>query len=202
MMLLHYAQNSRAVRVAWLLEELNIEYDIKKYAIGDKELRENEYIKINPLGRVPVLEDSDLVISESGAIIQYILSKYGQNKFVPDIGSSDFPYYLQWFHYAEGMIMPQMNTIVVETILLPPEKRNEVNLARAMKLLSRMLDVIEKNMENKNYLTGEFSAADMMTGHAVIMSKNLGIDFSNKPFLETYIKRLLERPALKKAWSL
>ena len=84
-MLLHYAQNSRAVRVAWLLEELNIEYDIKKYAIGDKELRESEYKKINPLGRVPVLEDSDLVISESGAIIQYILSKYGQNKFVPNI---------------------------------------------------------------------------------------------------------------------
>ena len=142
MMLLHYAQNSRAVRVAWLLEELNIEYDIKKYAIGDKKLRESEYKKINPLGRVPVLEDSELVISESGAIIQYILSIYGKNKFIPDIGSSDFPYYLQWFHYAEGMIMPQMNTIVVETILLPPEKRNEVNLARAMKLLSRMLDVI------------------------------------------------------------
>ena len=65
-----------------------------------------------------------------------------------------------------------------------------------------MLDVVEKNMENKNFLTGEFSAADMMTGHAVIMSKNLGIDFSNKPFLQSYIKRLLKRPALKKAWSL
>ena len=201
-MLLHYAQNSRAVRVAWLLEELNIEYDIKKYAIGDKELRESEYKKINPLGRVPVLEDSDLVISESGAIIQYILSKHGQNKFVPDIGSSDFPYYLQWFHYAEGMIMPQMNTIVVETILLPPEKRNEVNLARAMKLLSRMLDVIEKNMENKKYLTNEFTAADMMTGHAVIMSERLGVDFTEKTNLRNYISRLMERPALKKAWNL
>ena len=98
--------------------------------------------------------------------------------------------------------MPQMNIIVVETIFLPPEKRYEVNLARANKLLSKMLDVVEKNMENKNFLTGEFSAADMMTGHAVIMSKNLGIDFSNKPFLESYIKRLKARPALKKAWSL
>ena len=202
MMLLHYAQNSRAVRVAWLLEELSIEYDIKKYAIGDKELRENEYKKINPLGRVPVLEDSDIVISESGAIIQYILSKYGKNKFIPDIGSSDFPYYLQWFHYAEGMIMPQMNTIVVETILLPPEKRNEVNLARAMKLLSRMLDVIEKNMENKKYLTNEFTAADMMTGHAVIMSRELGVDFSEKQNLLLYADRLLSRPALQKAWNL
>ena len=98
--------------------------------------------------------------------------------------------------------MPQMNTIVVETILLPPEKRNEVNLARAMKLLSRMLDVIEKNMENKKYLTNEFTAADMMTGHAVIMSRELGIDFSEKQNLLLYVDRLLSRPALQKAWNL
>jgi glutathione S-transferase len=154
------------------------------------------------LGRVPVLEDNGIIISESGAIIQYILSKYGNNKLVPDRDSDEFPYYLQWFHYSEGMIMPQMNIIVVETILLPPEKRNEVNLARAMKLLSRMLDVIEKNMENKKYLTNEFTAADMMTGHAVIMSRELGVDFSEKQNLLLYVDRLLSRPALQKAWNL
>ena len=201
-MLLHYAKNSRAVRVAWLLEELNIEYNIKKYALGDKQLRDNEYKKINPLGRVPVLEDNEFVISESGAIIQYILSKYGKKQFIPDIESSDFPYYLQWFHYAEGMIMPQMNIIVVETVLLPKEKRNEVNLARATKLLSRMLDVVEKHIENKDYLISNFSAADMMTGHAVIMSRELGIDFSEKKNLSSYADRLLSRPPLQKAWNL
>ena len=201
-MLLHYAQNSRAVRVAWLLEELNIEYNIKKYVLGDKQMRDNAYKKINPLGRVPVLEDNELVISESGAIIQYILSKYGKNQFIPDIEGSDFPYYLQWFHYAEGMIMPQMNIIVVETVLLPPEKRNEVNLARATKLLSRMLDVVEKYIENKDYLISEFSAADIMTGHAVIMSRELGIDFSEKQNLSSYAERLLSRPTLQKAWNL
>ena len=138
----------------------------------------------------------------SGVNIGDYVQALAASQFIPEINSKEFPSYLQWFHYAEGMIMPQMNIIVVETIFLPPDKRNEVNLARANKLLSKMLDVVEKNMENKNYLTGEFSAADMMTGHAVIMSKNLGIDFSNKPFLESYIKRLLSRPALKKAWSL
>ena len=126
-MLLHYAQNSRAVRVAWLLEELNLPYTIKKYKLGDKEMREESYKKLNPLGRVPTLEDNELIISESGAIIQYIISKYGNNQFIPEINSKEFPSYLQWFHYAEGMIMPQMNIIVVETIFLPPEKRNEVN---------------------------------------------------------------------------
>ena len=201
-MLLHYAQNSRAVRVAWLLEELNIKYNVKKYNLADKELREDAYIKLNPLGRVPVLEDNEVVISESGAIIQYILSKYGKNKFIPDTGSKEFPYYLQWFHYAEGMIMPQMNIIVVETVFLPPEKRNEINLARATKLISRMLDVVDKNMVNKVYLLNEFSAADIMTGHAVIMSRELGVDFSEKQNLKKYAERLLSRPALQKAWNL
>ena len=201
-MLLHYAQNSRAVRVAWLLEELYLKYKIKKYKLGNKEMREEIFRRINPLGRVPVLEDNGIVISESGAIIQYILSKYGNNKFVPNRDSDEFPYYLQWFHYSEGMIMPQMNIIVVETIFLPPEKRSEVNLARANKLLTKMLDFVEKNMSYKKYLSGEFSAADIMTGHAVIMSKNLGIDFSNKPNLSSYIERLLSRPALNKAWKL
>ena len=200
-MLLHYAQNSRAVRVAWLLEELNIKYNVKKYNLADKELREDAYIKLNPLGRVPVLEDNEVVISESGAIIQYILSKYGKNKFIPDTESKEFPYYLQWFHYAEGMIMPQMNIIVVETVFLPPEKRNEINLARATKLISRMLDVVDKNMVNKVYLLNEFSAADIMTGHAVIMSRELGVDFSEKQNLEKYAERLLSRPALQKAWD-
>ena len=68
-MLLHYAQNSRAVRVAWLLEQLNLPYKIKKYKLGDKEMREERYKKLNPLGRVPTLEDDELIISESGAII-------------------------------------------------------------------------------------------------------------------------------------
>ena len=98
--------------------------------------------------------------------------------------------------------MPQMNIIVVETIFLPPEKRSEVNLARANKLLTKMLDFVEKNMSYKKYLSGGFSAADVMTGHAIIMSKKLGIDFSNKPNLSSYIERLLSRPALNKAWKL
>ena len=201
-MILHYALNSRAVRVAWLLEELGLHYTLIKYSLGDIKMREPEYLKINPLGRVPVLEDNDMILTESGAIIQYILSKYGHKKFTPNTENKNYPLYLQWFHFAEGMIMPQMNIIVVETILLPPERRNEVNVKRATKLLNRMLEIVEKFMENRRYLAGEFSAADMMTGHAVIMSEKLGVDFSQKPNLNDYIQRLMSRPALQKAWNL
>ena len=201
-MILHYAANSRAVRVAWLLEELEIRYDIKKYSLGDKEMRLPEYLKINPLGRVPVLQDKDIVISESGAIIQYLLAKYAENQFAPKIQHETFSSYLQWFHFAEGMIMPQMNIIVVETIFLPPERRNETNLKRATKLLSKMLKAVESHMSDREYLAGELSGADMMTGHAIIMSEKLGIDFTDKPNLKAYTKRLMKRPALQKAWHL
>lgn len=124
-MKLYYAPNSRAVRVAWLLEELGLDYEVEKYKLGDRALREPDYLKKHPMGRVPTLEDGQVKLFESGAIIQYILSKYGKGRFVPDVGTINFANYLQWFHYAEGMLMPPMNTYVVETILLPPERRTD-----------------------------------------------------------------------------
>ena len=98
--------------------------------------------------------------------------------------------------------MPQINVIVVETVFLPPERRNEVNVKRAKKLLSKMLDSVEDHMSGREYLIEQLSGADMMTGHAVIMSEKLGVDFTEKTNLKNYISRLMERPALKKAWSL
>ena len=201
-MKLYYAQNSRAVRVAWLLEELNVAYEIKKFDLGSKEMRSPDYLEIHPMGRVPTLEDGLVKIFESGAIIQYILEKHKNNSFVPSFEDQEFSNYLQWFHYAEGMIMPPMNIIVVETILLPPERRNEVNVKRATKLLNQMLIAVDAHMNNRDYLAGTFSAADLMTGHAVIMAGRLGADISDKPNLLTYIARLTERTAFQKASNL
>ena len=122
------------------------------------------------MGRVPALEDGDVTIFESGAIVEYVLSRYGGGRMRPSPDSADFPSYLQWLHYAEGMIMPPVNTIVVETILLPPERRNDDNVNRATKLLSRMLQAVDAHMEGREYIAGEFSGADIMTGHACTVS--------------------------------
>lgn len=201
-MKLYYAQNSRAVRIAWLLEELELPYVIEKFSLGDKAMREPTYRKIHPMARVPSLEDGDASIFESGAIVQYVLARYGDGKLSPEVTSKDFPKYLQWLHYCEGMIMPPINTIVVETILLPPERRSEANAKRAQKLLNQMLGAVEQHMEGLEFLAGAFSGADIMTGHAVIMSGRLGGDLSDKPNLQAYADRLMARPALQKAWSL
>ena len=82
-MKLYFAPNSRAVRIAWLLEELGITYEIEKYSVGDKALRTPEYFKLHPMGRVPVLEDQDITIYESGAIVEYLLAKYDTGHFHP-----------------------------------------------------------------------------------------------------------------------
>ena len=119
----------------------------------------------------------------------------------PAPSSSDYPVYLQWLHYAEGMIMPPVNTIVVETRFLPEDKRNPVNVDRATKLLSRMLSAVNEHMEGRDYLAGDFSGADIMTGHACIVSTRLGADVSDKPNVAAYVERLLARPACKKAFD-
>jgi len=164
-------------------------------------MRTPEYLRVHPLGRVPALEDGDLTIFESGAIVQYVLDKYGEGAMVPTAGSTDYPTYLQWLHYAEGMIMPQINIIVVETIFLPEERRNQTNVDRATKLLTRMLTAVDVHLQDREFLAGEFSGADIMTGHACIVSGRLGADISDKPNVAAYIDRLEARPALQKAWA-
>jgi|TARA_B110000444_G_C18825684_1_gene590162 glutathione S-transferase len=200
-MKIHHAPNSRSVRALWLFNELNLPYELEVYPLGDKSMRTPEYLKVHPMGRVPALEDGELTIFESGAIVQYVLEKYGNGKMLPTTSSPNYPNYLQWLHYAEGMIMPQINIIVVETIFLPEERRNQTNVDRATKLLTRMLTAIDLHMQDREFLAGEFSGADIMTGHACIVSGRLGADISDKPNVSAYIERLEARPALKTAWT-
>ena len=200
-MKLYHAPNTRSVRAVWLFEELGIPYELVRFNLGDRAMRSPDYLMVHPMGRVPALEDGEVTIFESGAIVQYVLARYGQGRMVPDMASADFPAYLQWLHYAEGMIMPPVNTIVVETILLPPERRNDTNVERATKLLSRMLSAVDQHLEGQSFLAGDFSGADIMTGHACTVAARLKADISGKPNVAAYIERLNARPAMQRAWA-
>lgn len=200
-MKIYHAPNTRSVRIVWLLEELGLPYELERFKLGDPAMRAPDYARVHPMGRVPALQDGDTTIFESGAIVQYVLARHGQGRLVPETGSPDFPQYLQWLHYAEGMIMPPVNSIVVETILLPPERRNQVNVDRATKLLSRMLSAVDAHLAGREFLAGAFSGADIMTGHACTVARRLGADVSDKPHVAAYIERLNARPALQRAWA-
>jgi glutathione S-transferase len=200
-MKIYYAPNTRAVRIVWLCEELGLDYELEMFKLGDASMRDPEYLKVHPMGRVPSLDDGDVSIFESGAIVEYILAKYGNGRMRPDTASPEFPNYLQWLHYAEGMIMPHVNILVVETILLPEDRRNPVNIKRSTKQLTQMLGAVDAALEGRDFLAGEFSGADIMTGHACTVAARLGADISDKPNVAAYIKRLNERPGLIKAFA-
>jgi glutathione S-transferase len=201
MLTLHHAPNSRAGRIVWLFKELDMPFELNAMRFHPEDLKSDAHRARHPLGRVPVLDDDDVSIFESGAIIEYVLARHAPGKLKPEVDSPEFPAYLQWFHYCEGMVMPPINTIVVQTMLLPPDRRDETVLAQAQKLLVRALKPIDEALEGKEYLAGEFSAADIMLGHACIMSNRMGLIGDDMPNLSAYVARLMARPACAEAFA-
>ena len=199
MLTLHFAPNSRAGRILWLLEELALPYELNRMDFHPKDLKSDAHRARHPLGRVPVLDDGDISIFESGAIVEYILERHKNGGLKPAVASPLFPEYLQWFHYCEGMVMPPINTIVVQTILLPPDRRDEKVLGQAQRLLTKALEPVNDALAGRDYLIGDFSGADNMLGHACFMSQRSGCVTDEMTHLLAYIARIAARPAFDKA---
>ena len=202
MLKVHFAPNSRAGRIIWLLEELELPYEVNKMDFHPKDLKSDEHRSRHPLGRIPVLDDGDIRIYESGAIVEYILERHKNGGLKPDVSSNIYPDYLQWFHYCEGMVMPPINTIVVQTVLLPEDRRDETVLNQAKRLLLKSLEPINNTLEGKKYLIGDFSAADIMLGHACFMSNRLGCVGEEMLNMKSYVDNINKRPAFQTAISM
>jgi glutathione S-transferase len=198
MLKLHHAPNSRAGRIVWLLEELGLPYELNRMDFHPRDLKSDAHRARHPLGRVPVLEDGDVMLFESGAIVEYVIARHTDGALRPTVDSTWFPDYLQWFHYCEGMVMPPVNTIVVQTLLLPPERRSEEALGQAQRLLTKALGPVNDALAGRQYLIDQFSGADIMLGHASFMSRRLGCVGDDMPHLQAYIERLESRPAFIK----
>lgn len=199
MLTLHFAPNSRAGRIVWLLEELGLPYEVNKMAFHPKDLKSDAHRARHPLGRIPVLDDGDVRIYESGAIVEYVLERHKNGGLKPAVDAGEYPEYLQWFHYCEGMVMPPVNTIVVQTVLLPPERRDETALGQAQRLLTKALAPVDAALAGRDYLIGDFSAADIMLGHACFMSNRLGCVPDEMENLKAYVGRVEARPAFQVA---
>lgn len=202
MLKLHFAPNSRAGRIVWLLEELDLPYEINKMAFHPKDLKSDEHRARHPLGRVPVLDDGDVSIYETGAIIEYILERHKNGGLKPAVEDARWPAYQQWFHYCEGMVMPPINTIVVHTLLLPPERQDAGVRDQAKRLLTKALQPVNDTLEGKDYLIGDFSAADVQLGHSCFMANRLGCVPDEMEPLKAYVARIAARPAFDKAINL
>ena len=199
MLKVHFVAGTRAGRVVWLLEELGLDYEVNIMPFTKEGLKSSEHRARHALGRVPVLEDGDISIFESGAIIDYVLERHKNGGLKPSSDAPEFPFYLQWYHYCEGMVMPPMNQIVVQTILLPPDRRDETVLNQAKNLLTKSLAPVNENLTDKDYLIGDFSAADIMLGHSCFMANRLGCVNGEMSNIKDYVARIADRSAFQKA---
>jgi glutathione S-transferase len=201
-MKLSHIPGSRSCRVRWLLEELGLEYDLEQLSLADGSLKTEAYRAKNPHGRVPTFEDAGITFFESGAIVQYLLERYGEGRLEPAIGSPLRPVYLQWFHWGEATFMPPHSAIMANRFVLKEADRSEVALAVAQRQLSNVLQVLDTALDGKTFLVGgEFTAADIMVGYACSLAKMVGALPEEVPSVHRWLAGLAARPAYQRAFE-
>lgn len=199
MIKLYHAQRTRSIRIVWLLEELGIPYELATVAFIPPR---HSFEQNTPAGKFPVIEDGGLMMFESGAILEYLIEKYGNGRLAPAIGSPDRGRYLQWVHFAEATALPPIGDLTRHTILLPESVRlpqvAEDGRVRAI----NALNVLERALAGKEHLVGnEFSGADIMMGYFLMAARMLGVIGSAHPNVGAYWERLAARAELQKALS-
>ena len=197
MLTVHHLNNSRSQRILWLLEELDLDYEIKHYRRDPvTNLAPLELEAVHPLGKSPILTDSENTIIESGAIIDYILRRYGGGKLVPASGSVEYEQYLQWLHYAEGSAaLPLM--LKMYTSRLPDG--GELLQPRISDELSRHLGYMNKALAATGWFVGDsFSAADIQLSFVVEIAPLLH-SMNELAYLDAFRQRIHARPAYQRA---
>jgi glutathione S-transferase len=196
MIIVHHLENSRSQRVLWLLEELGMEYDIRRYERDPKTmLAPPELRRVHPLGKAPVLQDEGRTLAETGAIVEYLVEKGG--RFGPPGNRDAVLRYRQFLHYAEGSMMPPLFGLLVVTrlgILGKPAR------APIQKMLGAHLDWLESELEERDWFVGdEFTAADIMMSFPLeASSARVGLQES-RPKLTDWLERIHARPAYAEA---
>ena len=199
MIKLYHAQLTRSIRIIWLLEELGIPYELSTVAFKPPR---HSFEQGTPSGKFPTLEDGELVMFESGAILEYLIEKYGNGKLAPAIGSPDRGLYLQWVHFAEATAFPPIGDIARHTMFLPEAERIPQVAADGKVRAKNALDVLERGLKGKEYLVGgALSGADIMMGYFLMAARMLGCVGADHPNIAAYWERLAARPGFQKALS-
>ncbi len=213
MITVHHLENSRSQRVLWLLEELGLPYEVKRYARDPKTmLAPPELAQVHPLGKSPVITDDGLVVAESGAIVEYLVDTYGGSLGLkPSAGTPAHRQYVYWLHFAEGTAMPPLvMKLVFDRIVSTPMPFFAKPIARAIAAkvndsfigpnLARQFDFMEAELGRSAWFAGDdFSAADIQMSFPVEASAlRAGLD-SSRPKLMTFLKKIHARPAFRRA---
>src|SRR5882672_10394725 len=202
MLTVHHLGVSQSERIVWLCEELGIDYQLKRYdRRADNRLAPPDYKALHPLGAAPVITDGDLVLAESGAVVEYLIHTDGGGRLAVAAGRPGYADYLYWFHFANGTLQPAM----VRVMLLRRAEVPEGNPVRAATedRLALALRALAARLGASDYLAGpELTAADIMTVFSLSTMRNfLSFDLGPYPALGAYLKRIGTRPGYRRAMA-
>ncbi|MBB3195317.1 glutathione S-transferase family protein [Roseateles terrae] len=212
MITVHHLNNSRSQRVLWLLEELGLPYEIKHYQRDPKTmLAPPELRRVHPLGKSPVVTDGDLVIAESGAILEYLVDRYGEGRFKPAPGTPEALRYRYWMHYAEGSAMPPLLLkLVFDRIEAGPMPFFIKPIAKAiagkakssfvMPQITNHMNYVEAELGKSDWFAGDsFTAADVQMSFPLEAAATRGGEVARQPRITAFLERIHARPAYQRA---
>jgi len=212
MIVVHHLNNSRSQRVLWLLEELGLPYEIVRYERDPKTmLAPKELRAIHPLGKSPILVDGDATLAESGAIVEYLIDRYGEGRLRPAPGTRDAVQYRYFLHYAEGSAMPQLLLKLVFTrmesapvpFFAKPIARMLARGAQKAFVdpqLKLHLDFLENQIGESGWFAGDqLSGADIQMSFPLEAAASRGGLDASRPRLMAFLKRIHARPAYRAA---
>ena len=211
MITLHHLNNSRSQRVLWLLEELGLEYEVKRYQRNPQTmLAPPELRAVHPLGKSPVITDGDTTLAESGAIVEHLADRYGAGRLAPAFGSPERVRYLYWLHFAEGTAQPPLLLKLLfdrikskSPLLVRPIARAIADKALGAFVLpniERNLDFMEAELGRHEWFAGpQFSAADIQMSFPLEAARARGGLDEKRPRLMDFLQRIHARPAYQRA---
>jgi glutathione S-transferase len=210
MLTVHHLENSRSQRVLWLLEELGVPYEVKRYERDPATMLAPASLRaVHPLGKSPVITDGMQTIAETGAIVEYILGKYGNGRLRPAADTDDRLRYTYWLHFAEGSAMPPLVMTLLFTEMpkrTPFFLRPVANaIGKAVKsgylqpTIDKQLDLMEQELAGGGWFAGaDFTAADVMMSFPVEAAASRA-GLGNRPLLTAWLANIHARPAYQAA---
>lgn len=212
MICLHYLVDSRAQRILWMLEELGLEYELEVYQRDPKTQLAPESLKqVHPLGKSPVLTDGDSVIAESGAIVEYLVQRYGGETWKVSPEDPAYLDYVHWLHFAEGSLMPTFVMKRVHSVVLnqpmpffvkPIARKIIQRLDEAFVApnISNNLRYVEAHLSNHDWFAGHrMTAADIQMSFPLEASISRRPDGLELPAIDAWVKKIHQRPAYQRA---
>ena len=212
MITVHHLEHSRSQRVLWLLEELGLDYEVKRYARDPKTmLAPPELAAVHPLGKSPVITDGDVVVAESGAIVEYLVDTHGGGRLKPPAGTPAHRQYVYWLHFAEGTAMPPLLMKLVfdkvRSAKMPffakPIARgiaDQVEKSFLRPNLERQFAFMEAELKERDWFAGSnFSAADVQMSFPLEAASARGGLNQRFPRLKDWLARIHARPAYQRA---